>query len=156
MTMKNALKECGVFCTLGNADLDQIEKFSSVEDYQAGATIFTEGTSSQKLYVLQSGKVALQMQLPNQSRVGRRVSVDIVTRNEAFGWSALVEPHLYTLMAVCLEPTRVVAVDAGKLRSLLDEDKRVGYELLKRLIGVVASRLEETRHVLISERLMVV
>ncbi|MBI2858690.1 MAG: cyclic nucleotide-binding domain-containing protein [Chloroflexi bacterium] len=153
MTTKTSLRDCEVFKTFSESELAKISDISSVEEQPAGAAVFREGTDADTLYVLQDGKVALQMQLPDtQARAPRRVSVDIVTRNEMFGWSALVEPHRYTLMAICLEPTRVLAINAVRLRSLMEEDRRVGYELLHQLVRLVASRLEETRHVLISER----
>ncbi len=154
MISRAVFTDCQVFKTLGDGDVQRIADISTVEEHAAGSTVFREGTPSEKLYLLQNGKVALQMQLPsNQAQAGRRVSVDIVTQNEVFGWSALVEPHRYTLMAVCLEPTKVVAIDAFKLRSMMDGDQRVGYELLRQIIRVLASRLEESRHVLVSERL---
>ena len=156
MANKAVLKECVVFQTLTEAELDRIADMCAPQDYAAGATVFSEGAPSDKIYVLQSGKVALQMQLPaGGPQPGRRISVDIVSKNEVFGWSALVMPRRYTLMAVCLEPTRLLAIDGVRLRALMQEDSHIGYELLNGLIGVVASRLEETRHVLISERQVV-
>ena len=156
MAYKAALKECVVFQSLTEADLGRMEDMCALQDYAAGTTVFSEGASSDRMYILQSGKVALQMQLPAAGpQPGRRISVDFVSKNEVFGWSALVMPRRYTLMAVCLEPTRLLAIDGVRLRALMQEDSRIGYQLLNGLIGVVASRLEETRHVLISERQVV-
>ena len=52
------------------------------------------------------------------------------------------------------DPNIIRVNHAVKLRTLLQDDTRIGYEVLSRLTGVVASRLDETRHVLISERLL--
>lgn len=153
MTVRATLKACDVFRGLSESDLDQVAGLGGFQDYVAGATVFAEGMPSDNLYVLESGKVVLQMQLPApSSKSSRRVSVDVVTKNEVFGWSALVEPRRYTLMAVCLEPCKVVAIDGARLRALFDRNKAIGYDLLTRMIAVVASRLEETRQVLVSER----
>ncbi|MDO8473844.1 MAG: cyclic nucleotide-binding domain-containing protein [Dehalococcoidia bacterium] len=153
MTVKTTLKACDVFSELSDSDLDQVAGFCAIQDFGAGTTIFAEGTPSDNLYVLESGKVVLQMQLPApKPQSSRRVSVDVVTKNEVFGWSALVEPRRYTLTAVCLEPCKVLAIDGARLRVLFNRNKAIGYDLLTRMMAVVASRLEETRHVLISER----
>ncbi len=38
-------------------------------------------------------------------------------------------------------------------KDLLRDDHRLGFQVMSRLIGMVASRLDKTRHVLVSERL---
>ncbi len=45
-----------------------------------------------------------------------------------------------------------VSISGAKLRWLLEDNPKIGYELLKGLIKVVASRLEETRQLLIADR----
>jgi CRP-like cAMP-binding protein len=139
---------------LSEADTEKFAALSLPQEWGAGVTIFAEGNPANDLYVVEQGKVALQMHLPStQAQISRRITVDIATKGEVFGWSAVVQPHTYTLTAVCLERTRGLAIDAFKLRNLLKADHRIGYEVLSQLIGVVASRLDETRHLLISERL---
>ena len=153
MTAKQILREYHIFEPLGDAELDNIANISRTKEYEAGATIFTEKSSADELFVLESGKIALQMQLPfSQPQLSKKVTVDIVTPREVFGWSVLVSPYRYTLTAVCLEPTKVLATDGIKLRALIQNNHRMGYEVLSQLIKVVASRLDETCQVLISER----
>ncbi len=154
MTSRQVFKECTVFASLGDADLDRIAGLAQPSDWEAGVTLFGEGSSAKELFVLEKGKVALQMHLGGgQPQRTRRVTVDVVTKGDVVGWSAVVEPYKYNFTAVCLEPTRLLGIDGSKLRGLLKDDHRIGYEVLSRLIQVVASRLDETRHVLISERL---
>lgn len=154
MTPKQAFKECAVFESLSDPDLDRIVALAQPSDWEAGATLFGEGSPAKDLFVLEKGKIALQMHLSTgNSQLAKRVTVDVVTKGDVVGWSAVVEPYKYNFTAVCLEPTRLLGIDGSKLRGLLRDDYRMGYEVLRRLIQVVASRLDETRHVLISERL---
>ena len=154
MTSKQLFKDCPLFDSLFDADLERLDAISSPQEWGPGGTIFTEGNPAKDLYVLERGRVALQMQLPStQPRLGRSITVDVATKGEVFGWSAVVQPHTYTLTAVCLETTRGLAIDGFKLRNLLKSDHRIGYEVLGALIRVVASRVDETRRLLISERL---
>ncbi|MBI2855001.1 MAG: cyclic nucleotide-binding domain-containing protein [Chloroflexi bacterium] len=152
MTTRNVLKQCSIFEGLSEIELEKIMAISRSAQWEAGDAIFSEMGSAAEMYVLEKGRVALQMSLP-AGQVTRRVTVDVAGKNEALGWSALVEPKRYTLSAICLEPTSVVAVDGAKLRSLLEADQGLGYKILRQLINVVASRLDETRKVLLSERL---
>ncbi len=155
MAAKQVLKECGVFSTLSDAELEKVSGSILEKEYEAGTTIFQEGDNAEELLILQEGKVAVQMTLPKaQLEMSRRITVDVVTRNEVVGWSAIVEPYMYTFTAVCLQKVRALSISGTKLRWLLRDNPEIGYEVLKGLIKVVASRLDDTRHVLVSERLL--
>lgn len=156
MAARRVLRECRIFAGLSEGEEDRIAALAVPKEFGAGATIFSEGSPAEAIYVLEKGRVALQMQLPGERpQVSRRVTVDVVSEGEAFGWSAAVARRLYTLSAMCLEPTRVLALDGAKLNALFQEDYRIGYKVMSQLIDVVASRLDETRRVLVSERLVV-
>ncbi|MBI2288660.1 MAG: cyclic nucleotide-binding domain-containing protein [Chloroflexi bacterium] len=155
MNTKQVLKECSVFSALSDSELDRIASLAVEKQYEAGTTIFEEGDSAQEFFVLQEGKVALQMTFSErQGQLGRRITVDVVNKNEIVGWSAIVEPYTYTLTAVCLQKVNALSIDGSKFRRLLRDNHHIGYEVLKETIKVVASRLDDTRQVLISERLL--
>ena len=155
MTSKKILRECELFATLSDDDLEKIVSSASEKQYEAGATIFHEGENADELFVLQEGKVALQMTLKdNYGRTHRRISVDVVSANEVFGWPAVIAPYTHTLTAVCLQNAKVLAITGNSLRWLLQDNPAAGYDVLKGIIKIVASRLEETRRLLISERLL--
>ncbi|MBI2958652.1 MAG: cyclic nucleotide-binding domain-containing protein [Chloroflexi bacterium] len=154
MQLGSALKSITILEELKEAQFDRISAISTVEEYGAGDTIFSESSLAKNLYALQKGKVALQMQLNVANMLRRRVTVDLVTPPGVFGWSAVMESRPYMLGAVCLEPTVVLAIDGGGLRSLMMQDYEMGYLLMGKLIKVVASRLEEARQLLICERMI--
>jgi hypothetical protein len=81
-----------------------------------------------------------------------QVIIDVVTRREAFGWSAFVDPHLHTLSALIAEPTKMIVFEGGKMRVLMEEDCQMGFEIMKGLTRLLASRLNHTRVLLIGER----
>jgi CRP-like cAMP-binding protein len=68
------------------------------------------------------------------------------------GWSAVVEPYIYTLGALCIDESAFLAIDAEKLRQLMDEDCPIGHKVMKSIAKVVASRLHHTRIILVGER----
>lgn len=155
VTRKQVLRECQVFSALSDAELEKVASSVVEKEYEAGTTLFQQGDSATELLVIEEGKVALQMTLPKeQGQMSKRLSVDVVSKNEVVGWSAIVEPHVYTLTAVCLQKTKVLSISSIKLRGLLRDNPKMGFEVIQGLIKVVASRLDETRHVLASERLV--
>jgi len=52
------------------------------------------------------------------------------------------------MSARCVEETKVIAIDGNELWQLLEDDHHAGYEIVKRLVGVVSSRLLSTRDML--------
>lgn len=155
MTIKQVLKDCVLFSGLTDAELEKVAGSAVEKTYEAGATIFATGDAADELFVIEEGRVAVQMTLPRAGgQASRRITVDVVTKNEIVGWSAIVEPYKYTFTAVCMQKTKAVAISADKLRWLLRDNTKIGYEVMKGLARVIAAGLNDTRQVLISERLL--
>ncbi len=155
MTVATILKECSLFSALQRPQLEGLAALAVPEEHQAGSTLFLADDSAEKFYVVEEGKVALQMAPPRElgrPATVRRITVDIAVPPEVLGWSAFVHPHVYTLTAVCLSTTRVLTLDGPKLRRFLEDDPGAGYKILSQLLQVVAGRLHDTRWVLIAER----
>ena len=153
MTITEALKACGIFGGLNETELEAVAATVVKREFEAGATVFHEGDKAEEFYILLEGRIALQMSLPSsQSAPVRRVTIDIMSPTQVFGWSAVVPPHEYTLAAVCLQRAEILAVDGARMEQVLRGNPQAGFEVMKGFIGVVASRLTDTRHVLVSER----
>lgn len=151
---KQALKQCEVFSILDDVALEMVEAILSEKQFDAGATAFLEGEPAAELLIVQEGKIALQMAVSSlEGRPSRRITVDVVGANEIAGWSAVVEPHRYTMTGISLQSTRALSISAVKLRGLMDANPSIGYEILTGLTKVIATRLDDTRQVLVSERL---
>ncbi len=84
----------------------------------------------------------------------RKVTVDIVTRNELVSWSAIIAPYTYSLTAVCLQPVKALSINGNTLKWLLENNHAISNVLWAELTKVVTSRLEQTRCLLVSERLL--
>ncbi|MBI2850626.1 MAG: cyclic nucleotide-binding domain-containing protein [Chloroflexi bacterium] len=155
MTAKQVLKGCVLFFGLSDSELEKVASLAVEKQYEAGTTIFTAGDSAEALFVLQEGRVAIQMTLPETGDLAsRRITVDVVTKNEILGWSAILEPYKYTFTAVCIQQTVALLISGNKLRSLLRDNHKIGYEVMEGLAKVIAAGLNDTRQVLIAERLL--
>jgi CRP-like cAMP-binding protein len=147
------LKECYIFEGLNDAQIEKLVAIAKEESYPTGALLYKEGDPSTHLFLVQQGKVFLEMKSDmGPTRPPMQVIIDVVTRREAFGWSAFVEPHLHTLSALIAEPTKMILFDGGKLKALMDEECSMGFEIMKGLTRLLASRLNHTRVLLIGER----
>lgn len=156
MSNRKLLRNCEVFASLSDDQLEKIASSAQEKQYEAGTSIFHEGENADEILVIQEGKVALQMTFGNDhGQTPRRVSVDIVSANEIIGWPTVIEPYTHTLTAVCLQQVKVLSINANTLRWFLQDDLGAAYEVLKGIIKVAVSRLEDTRRLLISERLSI-
>lgn len=113
--------------------------------FAAGQTIFEEGSPSLYLYVVKSGRVAIEVNFPAW---GRR-EILTVGPGEVFSWSALVEPRLETASARALEKTHVLGIKGGALMDLCREDPAFGFQLYRTLAEVITDRLVSTRRQLL-------
>lgn len=153
MGLHEALSNSKLFAGLSQAELDGVVKLCIEREYQPQTIVFDEGETAKQVYLLEQGRVALEMKVPSVfSSAHRRATVDIASAGDVFGWSALVEPYTYTLSAICLEKAKAIALDAAGLLDLLEQNERIGYKVSKGLVRIVSSRLTAALHLLIGER----
>jgi CRP-like cAMP-binding protein len=107
-------------------------------EYDSGATILQEGADTPFLGLLQAGRVALRMRVPER---GQRLTILTVEPGELLGWSAVVAPYRATVDAVATEPTRIVAFEAKALRRALATDAAIEAELPALILETVSHRL---------------
>lgn len=145
MVSIEALRGCELFGELSDAELGEVVALCRDKSYPAGATIFTEAEMAEDIYILQQGRVALQVQLRSMAQVSGDVTIEEVEPGHVFGWSALVKQRRLTASARCLEDVRVLAVDGQALNQLFERNAHIGFVVMKRLADVISSRLRITR-----------
>ena len=152
-TVIDILRQSVVFQRLTNEQIKKLAAIATVENHPAGTLLYKAGDPADKFYIVQEGKVILDLKADLGPHVPpMQVTVDVITKGESMGWSAVVDPYIYTLSCLCMDPTKLVAVDAAKLREFIAEDLSLGYEVMKAISKLIASRLTHTRILLIGER----
>lgn len=132
---------------LAPAYVDELAGITRPARFAGDEVILEEGEESTQLYLITTGRVALEI-----SDMPRPFRVDTLGAGDEFGWSwALGTPGVYQVRA--LEPTEALVVPASELAQLCETDFAFGYALMRRLLGVVAERLQSTRTTLIDTHL---
>jgi len=108
--------------------------------FEAGEYLFHEGDVADQLYLLRSGRVALQIPAAE-----RAVTIQTVGESDIVGASWLVPPYRWGLDAKALELTRAIAMDATCLRGKCEDDHSLGYEMMKRFMPILIQRLKAAR-----------
>jgi len=147
MNVTDVLGESELFHNLDSAHLKTVAGMCRGTSSRKDTTLFIEGDEATELYVLQSGRAVLEMQLHPMLDEGPVIPtpLEVVSEGGCFGWSALVEPYSYTLSARCLTNCTVLAVKGSRLRDAMASDSDLNGEIMKALAELIALRLVETR-----------
>jgi CRP-like cAMP-binding protein len=153
MSLQEVLATSTLFQSLDESQRKRISGVAKTKSYPGNATLFREGDILGQFYVVEKGAVHLirNVRLWNRDATLRTL-VTTIGAGDAFGWSALVEPHIATLSAETLGPCRLVVLEGPALKELLDEDPCMGYRVMTAVSHLLVRRLEATWRSITAER----
>jgi CRP-like cAMP-binding protein len=143
MVSTEILKSFSLFSGLSQTELAGIAKLCRQRAYESGSVIFTIGGTATDVYLLETGKVDIQIEFKIHD-YEVMTTVYTVGKGEIFGWSALVPPHRLTASARCEGKADVIMINGKELLEFLEKDKRIGYVVMKNLSALISSRLAST------------
>jgi len=120
------------------------EKLLSLSEpfrFKAGEDIIAEGGASHYLYIIKSGRVAVEMRMPPKGRCTIRTG----EAGDMISWSALVEPRRATASLRAVQDTEAFGIKGELLMDECRKDCQLGFELYRALTEVIAGRLNATR-----------
>ncbi|MBC8446692.1 MAG: cyclic nucleotide-binding domain-containing protein [Chloroflexi bacterium] len=140
-----ALRRCELFSELDDEELSLIAPLCHERVYEAGETIFSAQETAEELYILQEGRVALQIRLRSAVERSGDITIEEVEPGHIFGWSSVVKQQRFTATARALERTKVCAIPGSDLNTLFGQHTHIGFVVMKQLADVISSRLRHTR-----------
>lgn len=109
--------------------------------FEARSYLFRQGEEANQFYLLRHGRVAIEIKEPQCAPM----VVETLEKDDVLGWSWLVAPHYWRSDGRAVEVTRAIALDGKCLRTKCEQNHDLGYELMKRFIGILEQRLQSTR-----------
>jgi CRP-like cAMP-binding protein len=140
-TLERMLGEHPFFNGLDERYLAIIVGCASNARFDADKFIAREGEQADNFYLIRHGRVALEVFAPGRGEI----TIQTLGEGDILGWSWLIPPYRWRFDARAVEMTRAIALDGKCLRAKCEENHDLGYELLKRFVTIMASRLEATR-----------
>jgi CRP/FNR family cyclic AMP-dependent transcriptional regulator len=137
---KETLESIPLFQGLDLEDLKLLSERLETDSFSEGEVIFGQGDRADRLYVLISGRVAIQFKPED----GDTITVTEITEGGVFGWSSALGRTSYTSCAVCLAESEALSVLGDELRELCATHPETGVIILERLAEVIAARLRNT------------
>ncbi len=144
------LRRAEVFGDLSEADLTAIARFCAEATYRDGDLVLAEDAPAEELFVVERGKLALEKRIQiGRHSTPRNATISYVGPGKVAGFSALVAPHVYSTSAVCIEPTRVLCIDAAALRAYLERHPAAGLKVMSTLASLVSDRYRHSTDTLV-------
>jgi CRP-like cAMP-binding protein len=141
MSVTKMLKGHELFQSLSFEEVDDVSRFSGLKEFERGENVFQSGKAGSHFFVLLEGCVTLRLPADAHEAslvVGRMESGDI------FGLAPLLGKGRHTTTAQCVEPSKVLAIEADSLRTLLEHNAPVGLQVMGVAAQAYFSRYVET------------
>ena len=145
---REAIKNSKLFWNVSDAQMDKIEALCKEQSFEAGMRILSEGDTSPNFYIVESGKIALEMEIRIGSRTKRQAVIDVIEKNGVFGWSALTDLPVHTMSATASESSTLLVFDGQSARRLCDEDSDLDHKVMQELVKLVSDRLSQAKRTL--------
>ena len=138
MITRDDLKQILMLGYLTDEMLDKLTPITDLLRFEQEEFIFRQGDKSGRLYMLQKGKVLLELEVTDNITV----SVSAIKPGQTFGWSAMLDQETYSVNALCSEPCEVLSIREEKLKAIFDKDHSMGYIMSQRLLVIMKKRYD--------------
>lgn len=145
LSIESTLAHCELLEPLSEAQIRALAEHGRLVTVKEGEALFDENTVAHTLFVVASGRLAIRLATP----AGRVIEVQEIGQYCISGWSSLVAPHVYVAEASALEDSTVLAISADEVDDILLREPAAGYQVMKKLAGVISARLREMKEELI-------
>jgi CRP-like cAMP-binding protein len=128
-------KESDLFKGVSQRVISEIGKKSEELFFEKDSTIFKVDEVAAYAYELAEGTVDIVVSEKDN------MHYSIMRPSEIFGWSALVEPYVYTATARCVTDVKVVRIARDVIEEAVKHHPEEGLIIYKHLAGLIGQRL---------------
>jgi signal transduction histidine kinase len=148
-TTPGVLRQFEILAGFTDEELAEVTTLCRREHHGVGVKLFEEGGRANRLYLVLEGKVSLEKRVQlGRSGSSRMATIGTQGPGKAIGWSSLVEPRMYTMTGICIEPTTLLAIDGDDVRRFMARDPQAGLKLMSAIAKLVRGRMEATTNTL--------
>jgi signal-transduction protein with cAMP-binding, CBS, and nucleotidyltransferase domain len=146
--MVELLKEAKIFKNCSNQELNDISNICETISVNEGEQVLEAKSPADHLYVIADGCIELRFTVTHYFS-SQEITLDRKVKGEAFGWSALTEPHLYTLAAWAVKDSKLLRLKADDIKSLCSKNHHLGYILMRNIAEIIGGRFDLVQKILI-------
>ena len=135
MMIVEAIEESDLFKGVSAEFLNKIGQIGEIRSFKCDSVICRANEKARYIYQLVDGEIDIML-------AEKEVIHFTVNRpGEIFGWSALVEPYIYTATAKCKSDVRVLRISRDSLEKIIIQHPTDGLAILRHLTSIISQRL---------------
>ena len=113
--------------------------------FKPGEMIMRQGRKANYLFLIEKGKVALGLLKSGEGPL----TIQNLGKGDSLGWSWMFPPYKWKFDARAKTRVEILAIEGRPLSAKMGRYPLLGYEVMKKMAGSLAQRLEATRHQLV-------
>ena len=129
------------FARMEQAFLQRLAPFAKQQFWEKETYLAHEGERAHAFYLIQSGLVSIETFEPGR----KQLFIQTLHENDVVGWSWILPPHEWVFDARALTVVRGISLDAQGVRQAMEQDHELGFQVLERLLRVMAARIKSSR-----------
>ncbi|MEQ1875038.1 MAG: cyclic nucleotide-binding domain-containing protein [Bdellovibrionia bacterium] len=134
------LKSIYLFREMSADELRKIAELASLDTYQRGDEVFTQGDSAKALYVIKFGSIRIYQ----KGSAGDKIEVAILGTGSHFGEMAFIDNEKRSATAEIMEKSEIFRLDYDKLSAFLKSSPGTAVTFYKALTHFLCGRLRVT------------
>ena len=138
---EDILEKHPFFKDLKQEHLDILADCCGQKKFNPGEIVGHEGEPADYFYLVQEGKVAIQIHAPNKGVI----TLQTVGPGDIIGWSWLFPPYKWSFDIKAITATKTLAMNGKCLRQKCEDNPDFGYPIMKKFSQVLIQRLKATR-----------
>ena len=141
MEIQEFLQEVKFFQGLSAEELDSVAQVCKMMSYRKGELIISECSTDDNLYIVKSGKIAIQI-------TGRGYTpatvIHLIEQKQVFGELALLDHEGRSACAKAVGDCEVLILTRQDLFRVFEENHHIGHVVMHNLAILLASRIRKT------------
>jgi CRP/FNR family transcriptional regulator, cyclic AMP receptor protein len=134
------LKNIYLFREMSTDELRKIVELASLDTFQRGDEVFTQGDSAKALYVIKFGSVRIYQ----KGSAGDKIEVAILGTGSHFGEMAFIDGEKRSATAEIMEKSEIFRIDYEKLSGFLKSAPGTAVTFYRALTHFLCGRLRVT------------
>ncbi|MCP4039681.1 MAG: cyclic nucleotide-binding domain-containing protein [bacterium] len=137
------LSAVALFRGLGEAELHELLAIARTQSFSRGSVVVHDGDRGAELFVVLSGRVRISLRLSG----AQEETLGTFGPGDSFGEMAVLgDPAGATRSASvsAVDDCTMLAIDGASLRKLVEEDRDLGFVLLRNLVGKLSHALRSS------------
>jgi CRP/FNR family transcriptional regulator len=146
--MIDLLKESTVFKGCTTQELEEVAKVCQRITVKSGERIFEAESPAEYFFLVGEGGTELRFKVTHYY-ASKEITLERKFKGDAFGWSALTEPHVYHLSSLAMQDSELLKFKTSDIEKLCEANNHFGYVLMKNASEIIGQRVATVQRTLI-------